>query len=51
MDRQPTLTGETLLLRPLVEADREALFGVARMLMDVQPSQRVPALLAAPAGG
>lgn len=29
MDRQPTLTGETLLLRPLVEADREALFGVA----------------------
>lgn len=29
MDRQPTLTGETLLLRPLAEADREGLFQVA----------------------
>ena len=29
MDRQPTLTGETLLLRPLAEGDREALFAVA----------------------
>jgi len=29
MDRQPTLEGETLWLRPLAEADREALFAVA----------------------
>lgn len=29
MDRQPTLEGETLLLRPLREDDRDALFAVA----------------------
>lgn len=29
MDRQPTLAGERLLLRPLQEADREGLFAVA----------------------
>lgn len=29
MDRQPTLDGETLLLRPLMEADREGLYAVA----------------------
>jgi len=30
MDRQPVLEGERLLLRPLLEADRADLFGVAR---------------------
>jgi RimJ/RimL family protein N-acetyltransferase len=30
MDRQPTLEGERLLLRPLREEDREALYAVAR---------------------
>lgn len=29
MDRQPVLTGERLILRPLVEADRAALYAVA----------------------
>ena len=29
LDRQPTLDGERLLLRPVVEGDREALFAVA----------------------
>ncbi|AKM08815.1 GNAT family N-acetyltransferase [Croceicoccus naphthovorans] len=29
MDRQPTLTGSLVRLRPLVEADRDALFAVA----------------------
>ena len=29
MDRQPTLEGERLLVRPLAEADREALYAVA----------------------
>ena len=40
MDRQPTLRGETLLLRPLVEADREGLFLVAsdRELWALHPS-------------
>lgn len=40
MDRQPTLAGETLLLRPLVEADREGLFLVAsdRELWALHPS-------------
>ena len=30
MDLQPTLEGERLLLRPLCEADRDALYAVAR---------------------
>jgi RimJ/RimL family protein N-acetyltransferase len=30
MDRQPVLTGERLVLRPLSEADRDALYAVAR---------------------
>lgn len=30
MDRQPTLEGERLLLRPLAPADRDALYAVAR---------------------
>jgi RimJ/RimL family protein N-acetyltransferase len=40
MDRQPVLEGERLLLRPLTEADWEALYGVAsdRELWAVHPS-------------
>lgn len=39
-DRQPTLTGAALLLRPLVEGDREALFSVAsdRALWALHPA-------------
>ena len=29
MERQPTLETERLVLRPLAETDREALFGIA----------------------
>jgi RimJ/RimL family protein N-acetyltransferase len=40
MDRQPVLEGERLLLRPLTEADWDALYGVAadRELWAVHPS-------------
>ena len=40
MDRQPVLEGERLILRPLTEADWDALYGVAadRELWAVHPS-------------
>ena len=40
LDRQPTLEGQSLLLRPLREADREALFAVASdpLIWEVHPA-------------
>ena len=40
MDRQPTLEGELLLLRPMREDDWDALFGVAsdRLIWEVHPA-------------
>lgn len=40
MDRQPTLEGERLLLRPMVEGDREPLYAVAgdRVLWALHPA-------------
>ena len=40
MDRQPTLEGERLLLRPLASTDRDALFAVAsdRLIWEQHPA-------------
>lgn len=40
MDRQPVLAGENVMLRPLVEADREALYQVASdpLIWEVHPA-------------
>lgn len=42
LDRQPTLAGATLRVRPLVESDREALFSVASdpLIWEQHPSRR-----------
>ncbi|WP_409483398.1 GNAT family N-acetyltransferase [Arsenicicoccus dermatophilus] len=42
LDRQPTLTGPTLRLRPLTDADREALYAVAGdpLIWEQHPSDR-----------
>jgi RimJ/RimL family protein N-acetyltransferase len=40
MDRQPTLTGDLVVLRPTTEADREPLFAIAsdRLIWEVHPA-------------
>jgi RimJ/RimL family protein N-acetyltransferase len=40
MDRQPTLTGALVVLRPTTEQDREALFAIAsdRLIWEVHPA-------------